>query len=314
MPARPHRLGRFATPACAVLLIAAGSMVFMPSSSKARPDTDRYAELPASLTLQGVARDFRWSTESNGHADFEYTPTGGYGHYVGIVADDLDADGKPVYASKGFKVNSNARDSQGRNRMPVSKSYISSRSGDVAGSVASSQGGAVHGASQLAQWFRDANGVNLSKSVPLTLVRQANSNIYTFNDQSDPLYAGRGGFFPINSDLYGNSPGQSKNFGFTYELSTEFVYRRGSGQTFSFTGDDDVWVFIGGKLCIDIGGVHPAVSQTIELDRLAHLEDGQRYPLKFFFAERHTTQSNFRIDTTISLENAQLPTTSGLFD
>ncbi len=314
MPARHHRFGRFATPACAALLIAAGSMALMPSGSNAYPDSDAHAELPAQLTLNGVVRDFRWRTEANGHTDFEWQPTGGYGQYVGMVADDLDADGKPVFASTGFKVSSDARDSQGRNRMPVSKSYISARQGDVAGSVSRSAGGASHTAEAFAQWFRDASGVNLSKTIPLTLVRQPGTNIYTFNDRTDPTYAGRGGFFPVNSDLYGNSPGQSKNYGFTFELSTEFVYRRGSGQAFSFTGDDDVWVFIGNKLVIDIGGVHSAISQTIELDRVNFLEDGQRYPLKFFFAERHTTLSNFRIDTTINLQNAALPSTSALFD
>jgi fibro-slime domain-containing protein len=56
------------------------------------------------------------------------------------------------------------------------------------------------------------------------------------------------------------------------------------------------------------------VSQTIELDRLDWLEDGRSYSLSFFFAERHTTQSNFRIETTLELRTVQLPPTAALYD
>ena len=68
------------------------------------------------------------------------------------------------------------------------------------------------------------------------------------------------------------------------------------------------------RLVVDIGGVHSAISQTIELDRIAGLEDNKMYPLKLCFAERHTTASNCRIDTTISLMAVDPPPVSGLFD
>ncbi len=273
---------------------------------------DQFSHLPSSLKLTGVVRDFRERSVSGGHPDFEKQPTGGFGQYGEMVQDTLDADGKPQFRSTGKKLASQWRDAAGRNMM-APRPYISAKQGDQAGSYNSSSG-ALTTAANLAQWFRDTPNVNMSRQLQLTLVRQANTNIYTFNDRTDATFANRGGFFPINGELFGNSAGNDRNFHFTFELSTEFVFNRGAGQVFSFTGDDDVWVFIDGKLVIDIGGVHGAVNQSIELDRLNWLQSGQSYSLKFFFAERHRTQSNFRIDTTIALRSVEPPTTTAMYD
>lgn len=285
------------------------------SLSGSTSGSDSSAGLPNAIALTGVIRDFRERTASGGHADFERQPTRGFGHYVTQVSNNLDVDGKPEFKSTGYKRTKQAKDSSGRNVIGA-RDYIAARSGDQAGTVEKVEGGSLTTTENFAQWYRDTNGSNLSVPLAITLVRNPGTNMYTFNDRLDPTYSTTGGFFPINGQLMGNSGGTTptQNFHFTYELDTSFVYKRGTGQVFTFTGDDDVWVFIDGKLVIDIGGVHAAVSQTIDVDRCSWLEDGQRYSLKFFFAERHRTQSNFRIDTSISLENAELPATSGLSD
>lgn len=283
-------------------------------TTKTNEVSDPYANLPSSLTLNSTVRDFKWASETKGHADFERVPTGGYGHYVGQVEDTLDADGKPVFKSTGYLISTQATDAGGLQIMPVTKSYINAKTSDKAGKYASSAGGSTTTSAAFAQWYRDTPSVNLSKTVPIKLNRITGTNIYSFSDKTDTTYSAKGGFFPIDGDLWGNSPGQTKNFGFTCELDTRFVYKKGGGQTFTFTGDDDVFVFIDKKLVVDIGGVHAAVSQSVDLDRLNWLQDGQTYQLKLFFAERHTTQSNCRIDTTINLINADLPATTGLYD
>ncbi len=299
-------------PLLALTMIAGSAAMMLPSTALAQDSSSDYSNLPDQIVLTGVVRDFKERGVEGGHTDFEYRPAGGFGHYMGVVSDYLNDNDKPVFNSTGYKVGSNWTDAQGR-KIIANKEYIGYRDGDHAGSLRSNAG-AIHNADAFDQWFRDVPGVNVSKPLDITLVRQQGSNVYVFDDKRDASYTDIGGFFPINGELFGNSAGNNKNFHFTFELQTEFTYEENSGQVFTFTGDDDVWVFVDGHLVIDIGGVHSAVSQTIDLDRLDWLEDGQRYKLSFFFAERHRTQSNFRIETTLGLRTVSLPPTAALYD
>jgi fibro-slime domain-containing protein len=148
--------------------------------------------------------------------------------------------------------------------------------------------------SKLGDWY---NGTDPTKTTTysVTLTKDA-SGLYTFDSKQLPG-ASNGGFFPIDDKLLKNE-GQNHNFHFTYEVHTKFTYQK--GQTFSFTGDDDVWIFINNKLAVDIGGVHGASSASVNLDTLG-LTVGQTYPLDGFFAERHTTESNFKMQTNLPL-------------
>ena len=282
-------------------LFVAGLAAATPATlANATPPAGNNDGVPTSLFLEGTVRDFRAS-----HPDFESSP-GTDNEVMGT----LDADGKPILDMEFYNL------------------------------MLGTSGQSVHSPESFAQWWRDDETETVSKSLKYTIeLEQVNGKkgVYRYarvgNDQFFPIDGLGWGTTPNpeNGQSLRWAPGGRHNYHFTYEISTIFTYTdprerdldgdgvkgepaitNGSGKVtspedalyFQFNGDDDVFVYINGQLVVDLGGVHSSLEGAVNVDEEASrlgLLPGGNYELKLFFAERHTSESNFKIETSIEL-------------
>ena len=244
------------------------------------------SELPDELVTPVIYRDFRSqqsgeNVDPSFNPDFNPPPTG---THLGITWDYLDVEGKPVWNASGAGVG---------------------------------QGGYPASTDSFAAWYRTSSSIvadgNVEVVDTLTLSRPDPDNFpnrYEFASSS---------FFPLDDigweleapPLQELPLSNGHNFGFTTEVRYFFVYQ--GDEVLTFRGDDDLWVFVDGRLCMDIGGIHSAITGVMSFDPLVTdgnssrqaivdaciadlgLQVGRVYEVAIFHAERHVTQSNFRL-------------------
>ncbi|MBP3896592.1 MAG: fibro-slime domain-containing protein [Mogibacterium sp.] len=159
----------------------------------------------------------------------------------------------------------------------------------------------------------------------------SNGNFEVYNRTYKQKTGGEGGavhtsvigFFPFHKwdeeyDRYVNW-NKSLNHHFGMSMSVPFSLPKdpkavtdseGNDIVFEFSGDDDLWVFIDGKLAMDIGGIHRPTSGTINFTQKKvvvngstqtgysfpdNLYDGNSHTLQVFYIERGGCDSNCMI-------------------
>lgn len=192
-------------------------------------------------------------------------------------------------------------------------------------------------------WYLDDLSVNGNAEDPYGWSKNVTSTGTAEADKVSDIY----GFFPLN-DPKAYEDGNAYNFGFGMRLAFDFylpehrVLKDKDGKNkpvaFTFSGDDDLWVFVDGKLVLDVGGDHGKVTGTINFtDETSfvskvkksqgnpdvtegpqttsfHLEgdENQKHTLALFYMERGMWESNLKLQFNMAPERVEQTEPSAL--
>ncbi len=144
---------------------------------------------------------------------------------------------------------------------------------------------------------------------------EPNKNKYYFNDTES-------GFVQESDHRYDHNP----YFGMTYTVKFDLAKDYIGPLEYYFFGDDDMWVFLDGKLVCDIGGVHNSVGEYVDLwdyldkdGNMNHKHDencydgkgklicSEEHTLSFFYTERGASGSTCWMQFTLPSVSSMTP-------
>lgn len=96
-------------------------------------------------------------------------------------------------------------------------------------------------------------------------------------------------------------------FGMQYEVKFKLTEDYVGPLEYYFFGDDDMWVFLDGKLVCDIGGVHSSVGMYVNLWDYIEKGDAGEHTLKFYYTERGLSGSTCYMQFTLPSVSSATP-------
>lgn len=174
--------------------------------------------------------------------------------------------------------------------------------------------------------------------------KKATDSLYSYSTNPSGGAGGESngyGFFPFDGDRNGDIT--AKNYGFGMRVDVDFNLGSDPGhlgqikgtngqyvdQVFNFTGDDDVWVYVDGKLILDLGGDHKRTvgsinfaKKTVSANTGVTFNNATRnqnnftleneddptaeHTLTMFYVERGMIESNLKFDFNFAPVSNQL--------
>ncbi|NUN85876.1 SpaA isopeptide-forming pilin-related protein [Coprococcus comes] len=148
----------------------------------------------------------------------------------------------------------------------------------------------------------------------LKLGFEQKGDTYTLKDVKDQngkiLTTEGAGFYPLENERkfsYENSEkAQNYFFGMRYDVLFKIGDYVGP-MNYEFTGDDDLWVLLDGKVVLDLGGIHQAASETVDIweklgktaDELTPEGKEKEHTLTVLYMERGAGESNCKMKFTL---------------
>lgn len=148
----------------------------------------------------------------------------------------------------------------------------------------------------------------------LKLGFEQKGDTYTLKDVKDQngkiLTTEGAGFYPLENERkfsYENSEkAQNYFFGMRYDVLFKIGDYVGP-MNYEFTGDDDLWVLLDGKVVLDLGGIHQAAGETVDIweklgktaDQLTPEEKEKEHTLTVLYMERGDGESNCKMKFTL---------------